>query len=254
MHKYAAPGWARTVYDVSGKLTEDFGPGPKHLKMAWVINFHKIITLFIICGMMVHYDNFSTAAWVYLGLHGVYGYCWLVKDFAFRDGSFETRVTYGGALMTYLVLVGWYWLLPYLFISRHVDPSGPLLFLAIAMHTQGITWMIAADCQKYFSLKYRKGLITEGVFSFTRNPNFLGEIMIYGSYALLANHWLGWLVFGYALVFFYSRMQVKDASISRYPEWEAYAARSNRLIPWRLLLAPFAGSTRPAQTQREVRQ
>jgi hypothetical protein len=30
-------------------------------------------------------------------------------------------------------------------------------------------------------------------------------------------------------------MHVKDASISRYPEWANYAARSSRLIPWKLL-------------------
>jgi protein-S-isoprenylcysteine O-methyltransferase Ste14 len=242
VHKYSAPAWAQTIYDVSGKLTEDFGPGPRHLKMAWVINLHKIITLFIILAMMVQYENFSTAAWVYLGLHGIYGYCWLVKDFGFRDRSFETRVTYGGAVMTYLVLVGWYWLLPYLFLSRHVEPSGPLLFVAIAMHTQGITWMIAGDCQKHFSLKYRKGLITEGVFTYTRNPNFLGEILIYASYAVLANHWLGYLVLAYATLFFYARMHVKDASISRYPEWEGYSKSSSRLIPWKLATAAFAHS------------
>jgi len=249
MHKYTAPAWARILYDVSGKLTEDFGGGPKQLKMAWVINLHKIITLFIVLGMMFYFDNFSTAAWVYLGLHGIYGYCWLVKDFGFRDGSFETRVTYGGAVMTYLVLVGWYWLLPWLFLSRHVEPSGLMLFVAIAMHTQGITWMIAGDCQKHFSLKYRKGLITDGVFAYTRNPNFLGEILIYASYALLAAHWLGWLVLAYATLFFYSRMFVKDASISRYPEWDAYAARSSRLIPWKLLAVPFSsGQTNPSTT------
>ena len=28
MHQYTAPGWARAIYDVSGKLTEDFGGGP----------------------------------------------------------------------------------------------------------------------------------------------------------------------------------------------------------------------------------
>lgn len=237
MHKYTAPAWARTIYDVSGKLTEEFGGGPRVLKMAWVINLHKIITAFIILGLMVHFDNFSTQAWVYLGLHGVYGYCWLIKDFGFRDGSFESRVTYGGAVMTYLVLVAWYWLLPYLFISGHMAPSGPVLAGAIALHTLGITWMIAADCQKHFSLKYRKGLITEGVFHYTRNPNFLGEIMIYGAYAILVNHWIGYAVLAYATLFFHSRMHVKDESISRYPEWDAYARQSNRLIPFKMIAA-----------------
>lgn len=242
MHRYRAPCWARVIYDIAGKLTEDFGPGPKHLKMAWVINLHKVITLFIIYAMMVYLDNFSTAAWVYLGLHGIYGYCWLVKDFGFRDSSFDVRVTYGGAIMTYVVLIAWYWLLPYLFLSRQMPPSGQLLFLAVAMHSLGITWMIAGDCQKHFSLKYRKGLIVDGVFRYTRNPNFLGEILIYASYAVLAGHWLGYLVVAYAVLFFYARMHIKDESISRYAQWEDYAMMSSRLVPWKLLRTPFRGS------------
>jgi protein-S-isoprenylcysteine O-methyltransferase Ste14 len=87
--------------------------------------------------------------------------------------------------------------------------------------------------------KVPQGTDHRGVFTYTRNPNFLGEILIYASYAILANHWLGYLVLAYATLFFYSRMHVKDASISRYPEWEAYAAHSDRLIPWKLLPALF---------------
>jgi protein-S-isoprenylcysteine O-methyltransferase Ste14 len=242
MSKYTTPSWARKLYDFVGYMTEDFGGGPKQLKMAWVINFHKIFTLFIIAGLMVYLDNFSTVAWVYLGLHGIYGYCWLVKDFGFRDSSFENRTTYGGALMSYVLLVGWYWLFPWFFLTRETAPSNELLFAAIATHTWGITWMIAADCQKHFQLKYRKGLMTNGMFRYTRNPNFFGEVLIYLSYAMLANHWLSWIVFAYAVSYFYIRMLVKDGSISRYPEWEEYAADSSRLIPWRVLVAPFVAT------------
>jgi hypothetical protein len=46
MHKFTAPHWATMIYRASGYLTEEFGGGPKFLKMAWVINLHKIITLF----------------------------------------------------------------------------------------------------------------------------------------------------------------------------------------------------------------
>jgi len=63
--------------------------------------------------------------------------------------------------------------------------------------------------------------------------------MIYSSYALLANHWLGYIVLAYAIIYFYSRMYAKDASTSRYPEWDAYAAGSSRLIPFKLLTQPF---------------
>jgi hypothetical protein len=44
----------------------------------------------------------------------------------------------------------------------------------------------------------------------------LGEMMLYTSFALLVQHWLPWIVL-----------------ISRYPEWEAYKARTGRLLPWR---------------------
>ena len=239
MSAYTEPAWARKIYDFVAYMTEDFGGGPRQLKMAWVINLHKIITLFIIAGMMALLDNYSTAAWVYLGLHGIYGYCWLVKDFGFRDRGFDSRVTWGGALMAYLLLVGWYWLFPWFFLTRETPPSNELLFLAIATHTWGITWMIAADCQKFFQLKYHKGMMTDGMFRYTRNPNFFGEILIYVSYAMLANHWLSWIVFGYAVFYFYIRMLVKDGSISRYPDWAAYEAGSSRLLPWRILTAPF---------------
>ncbi len=219
-HKYVAPAWAKALNGLVDYMTEDFGGGKKSIPLAWAINVHKIGTLFLIYAMMVYYDNFSYAAWVYLGLHGIYGYCWMVKDLGFRDGSFESPVTVLGGILLYPLLVGWYWLLPWLFMSGHMSPSGFHLFAGVAIHTLGITWMIAADCQKHFSLKYRKGLMTEGVFKYTRNPNFFGEVLIYGAYAILVNHWIGYAVLAYGVIYFYSRMYVKDASISRYPEWD----------------------------------
>jgi len=44
MHKYTAPAWARIIYDVSSKLTEDFGGGPKQLKMARVTYGGAVMT------------------------------------------------------------------------------------------------------------------------------------------------------------------------------------------------------------------
>jgi protein-S-isoprenylcysteine O-methyltransferase Ste14 len=230
------PTWAVVMDRWTRYLTEDLGGGPRVIKIAQMINVHKVITAFLIYGMMVHFDNFSTAAWVYLALHGTYGYCWLVKDFAFRDIYFDRRVTFGGVLATYVGLVGWYWLLPYLFISRSVQPSNAMLWFCISLHTLGCVVMVAADLQKNLVLRLRKGLITDGVFTYTRNPNYLGEVMIYGSYALLVNHWAGWLVVLWCwLGLFLPRMLLKDVSISRHAGWIAYKERSGLLFPWRIL-------------------
>ena len=50
---------------------------------------------------------------------------------------------------------------------------------------------------------------------------------------ILASHWIAWAILAYACVcVFFPRMLVKDASISRYPGFEEYRARSGLLIPW----------------------
>ena len=57
--------------------------------------------------------------------------------------------------------------------------------LGIVFYVLGMFFHFVADAQKFFTLKYRKPrkLITEGLFRYTRNPNYLGEVMIYVGYA-----------------------------------------------------------------------
>lgn len=230
------PAWAKRLFDISEYLVFDFAGGPRTLRLDHAINIQKLVTLFFIYGLMHYYDNYSLGAWVYLGLHGVYGFTWLTKDLAFSNSAFERRITIGSLCVLHGGLNLMYWSLPWLFISRQVEPSGPMLFAAIFVHTLGVAWMAAADLQKNCTLRYRKGLISDGVFTYTRNPNYLGEVMIYGSYALLAAHWFGYLVI--ALQFFclfLPRMLAKDASISRHPGWAEYERRSGLLVPWALL-------------------
>ena len=210
-----------------------FRSGPRVVSIQWAVNFHKIFTAFLIYAMMVYYGNFSTVAWVYLGLHGIYGYTWLIKDLAYPNPAFHKRLTLLGVFLLYAGLIAWYWLMPWLLIARHIEPAGFVVFLAVALHTLGVTFMATADVQKNLLVRYRPGLITDGVCAYTRNPNYLGEIMIYSAYALLASHWIAWAILAYACVcVFFPRMLVKDASISRYPGFEEYRARSGLLIPW----------------------
>jgi protein-S-isoprenylcysteine O-methyltransferase Ste14 len=228
-------------------MSEDFLGGPKVLKLAWVINFQKGGTLLFIGALMLWYQNFSTVAWVYLALHGSYGVCWLLKHFVFPDPGWEVRVTFGGALMSFALVLALYWVFPWLLISNVLGPrtaaSNALLAFCIALHSLGVVLMMSADCQKYFTLRARKGLIDDGFFRYVRNPNYLGEMMVYGSYALLVGHWIPWLILGWVwLGFFLPNMLLKDASMSRHAGWAAYKARTGLLLP-RLFAAPVASST-----------
>ena len=81
-----------------------------------------------------------------------------------------------------------YWIAPFLIASgRTTAPSVPVMGIAVLVHTLGVAIMMVSDAQKYYTLQYKKGLITDGMFKYIRSPNYLGEVMIYSSYALLAN-------------------------------------------------------------------
>jgi hypothetical protein len=71
-----------------------------------------------------------------------------------------------------------------------------IIAVAIAINITGVLLHYGSDAQKYFTLKYKKGLLTEGFFSRSRNPNYLGEILIYLSFAMLAQHWLPFVILG----------------------------------------------------------
>jgi len=241
-NRQEAPQWARTINAVNSYLSQDLLGGPSLVKMAWVINLHKFLTVFVVALLMVRYDNFSTAAWVYMALHGSYGFCWLLKHRVFPDPKWETRVTFGGAGALFLILA-LYWVAPFLLISDVLGPNRPapphwLIAFSIALFTVGLMIMFAADCQKRFSLKYRRELITDGMFRYVRHPNYLGEMMLYSAYALLVQHWIPWAILAYFwTTLFLVNMLMIESSISRYPEWEEYKARTGMLLPWKIFVS-----------------
>jgi protein-S-isoprenylcysteine O-methyltransferase Ste14 len=101
-----------------------------------------------------------------------------------------------------------------------MQPAGLLLAIAIFLNLLGVFLHYTSDAQKYFTLKYQPGLITDGFFARCRNTNYLGELFIYGSFALLSLHWLPWLILvAFAIGAFWPGMRQKDQSLSRYPDW-----------------------------------
>jgi len=213
-------------------LSFDALGGPRPFTLSTVINVQKVGTLPFVLGLMWAYDVWSPAAWAYLALHGSYGLAWGLKELVFPDPGWRRPATIGGAVLSWLMVLGPYWVIPWLLISRDVQASGVLIAFATVLYVVGVVTMMGADTQKYFVLKARRGLITDGWFSRVRHPNYLGEMMLYASFAVLAQHVVAWaILFTVWTAVFLPNMIAKERSMSRYPEWAAYVARTGILLP-----------------------
>ena len=201
------------------------------MKVKYPINLHKGSTFLFVFGLMLIYQNFTTPAWVYLALHGGYGILWLCKDAIYPDKQWEQEISFTQGIFAF-ILVSSYWIAPFILISSGKEVVSPLLAAAIAMNIIGVFLHYSSDAQKYYTLKYQQGLITEGFFARSRNPNYLGEVLIYLSFAMLAQHWLPFLVLGgFVAGLFVPNMLKKDKSLSRYPQFAEYQNNSSLLIP-----------------------
>ena len=127
-------------------------------------------------------------------------------------------------LMTYMIG-------PYLLISEHTVPPNWAFALASFLCISGVFLHYVSDAQKFFVLQLRKGLIEDGLFARTRNPNYLGEVLIYGGFAVASWHWQPVLVLAGWFLYFVRNMHRKDRSMSRYPEFDAYKGRTGILLP-----------------------
>ena len=239
-HATPAPAWALGMRKFTDYLSKDFLGGPRPWKFAWIINFQKGGS-FVFFGVLIwYYQNTSTAAWVYLALHGGYGLVWLIKDLTFPDPNWQIKITIGAGINAFLAVLGLYWVFGWLLISRTSQPVYPLpeavwFALCISLCLLGSVIMIAADAQKFYTLRLQRGLITDGMHRWVRHPNYLGEMMIYASFAMLVWHWFPVLVLAWVwLGLFAVNMVMKEASMSRYPDWAAYKKRSWWLIPFLL--------------------
>lgn len=220
-----------------------------------VINAHKVTSIMVFAAACVLASNFQLPALMYTALHGAYGLCWCSKYLTTPDKSFETPVnSVGEFAVAYAILNVLYWTGGLVMIATGgsnrlggvalgwpADAAalvsggayGVQVAVATFAYTIGMYLHFAGDAQKFFTLKYKpRALITEGLFSRSRNINYLGEMLIYSAFALVANN--AWLVLANLLMWttlFRANMMKKDASLSRYPGFAEYKERSNLLLP-----------------------
>ena len=140
--------------------------------------------------------------------------------------------------MCFATVLGPYWVSPYLLIKNRDKISNLKMLGCIVLHTFGCVTMMASDTQKHFVLEERqnkskeKKLINNGWFKNIRNTNYLGEMMIYLTYAIMGKSKIPYFILAYIWsILFYPNMRMKDFSIEKKEGGKKYIKDSNLLFP-----------------------
>jgi len=201
------------------------------MKLNQVINLHKGLTAFVVIGLMLFYKNYSIAAWVYLSLHGTYGLLWLLKEKIFPDPYFKEKINLITSF-TGFIFLGSYWIAPFILISSQRIVPTPIIAASISINIIGVFLHFASDAQKYFTLRIKKDLIKDGFFKHIRNTNYLGEILIYLSFAILSMSLIPFVILTlFFFIVFLPRMIKKDKSLTKYDSFKKYKQISGLLLP-----------------------
>ncbi|GAB4521412.1 MAG: hypothetical protein Fur0018_01890 [Anaerolineales bacterium] len=204
------------------------------MKQRYFIDSHKGATFFFILALMAWYRQWENpTAWIYLALHGSYGFLWVLKSRLFPDKQWEqpASVWYGLYIWGGLTL---YWVAPWLLTRNAIQAPVWLLGLCVFLYAFGVFVHFASDMQKYVRLQLRPGrLISDGFFGLSRNINYFGELLIYLSFALLPMHWAPLIILVLMITLSWMPyMRKKERSLARYPEFEAYRRRVKKFIPF----------------------
>tara|TARA_B100001175_G_scaffold305614_1_gene302855 strand:- start:271 stop:846 length:576 start_codon:yes stop_codon:yes gene_type:complete len=189
---------------------------------------------------MYYFDSWNNiVAWIYLALHGTYGYLWILKSKIFPDRQWESKTTIRYGLFIWLGL-SLYWISPYIIISGNSIlpfsiPMYPIyIFFCLTIYIFGVFLHFTSDIQKYIQLKYNpSNLIDNGMFKLLRNTNYLGELLIYLGFSLLALDWTPIIALMIFIIFIWiPNMYKKDTSLSKYSEFKKYKSKTKRFIPF----------------------
>tara|TARA_X000000368_G_scaffold192679_1_gene151973 strand:+ start:10888 stop:11508 length:621 start_codon:yes stop_codon:yes gene_type:complete len=204
------------------------------MKQKHYIDSHKGATFIYILSLMYIYQNtFNINLYIYLALHGSYGILWILKSKLFPDKQWESKCSIWYGLLIWFGL-SLYWIAPYLIITQNIQPPNWYIAMCISMYIFGVFFHFTSDMQKFVQLKYHpNNLITDVMFSRIRNINYLGELLIYLGFSLLAMHWAPIIaLISFIIIIWIPNMFKKDKSLSKYENFEDYKKNTNIFFPF----------------------
>jgi steroid 5-alpha reductase family enzyme len=204
------------------------------MKLKYFIDSNKAIIFIAILIMMAIYNQWQNSTiWVYLALHGTYGILWVLKSRIFADASWERKTSLWFGLVSWFSLV-LYWFPAWWIVWKGVEAPAWLQAIAISLYAFGLFFVFTSDMQKHTSLGIQPGrLISNGMFSLSRNINYFGELLIYLAFAILAMTLLAFIpLVAFLTTFWIPNMIRKDRALARLPGFAEYKKKTKSFFPF----------------------
>ena len=143
--------------------------------------------------------------------------------------SVQPAVTAGGwsgVARRIRVPLGFAFAIVYLWLAR---PSAMSIAIGSVIVAVGLAIRAVASGQ----LRKNEALAVSGPYSYTRNPLYLGSIVMVVGFALAARNWWIWVSLAILFVLIYVPVIRSEEQFLRstFPDFESYAARVRRILP-----------------------
>jgi len=104
--------------------------------------------------------------------------------------------------------------------------------LALGLFSFGSLINASADAQKTTAKAMGAGLVSDGIWRRVRHVNYLGDLLRYLSFAVVAGSGWAYLVPAFVLLIYLQRIDQKETQMAaKYPEFSTWQQRSARLLP-----------------------
>ncbi len=200
------------------------------------INVAKIVTIICLINLALIYGVNEERQVIYLCLHISYCIWWLLEQWLFSQRRQQLFTDKVGILTFIIVLlfVGVFYSLPGYLAFTNPNPISYLtVAITLPLYIFGSLINTGADVQKMVAKSKESGLVKDGIWRSVRHVNYLGDLMRYTSFSIIAGSWWAFLLPGVITLLYLQRInQKEEAMAAKYPDFAAYQQNSSRLLPW----------------------
>jgi protein-S-isoprenylcysteine O-methyltransferase Ste14 len=200
------------------------------------INVAKVVTIICLATLAWIYGINDYRQIIYLCLHISYCLWWLLEQWLFpqrRQQLFTEKV---GILTLIIIIlfVGVFYSLPGYLAFTNANPVDYLsVAMALPLYIFGSLINTGADVQKMTAKSRGSGLVQDGIWRSLRHVNYLGDLMRYTSFSVIAGSLWAFVLPGVITLLYIQRINQKEKTMAaKYSEFSTYQQNSSRLLPW----------------------